>query len=57
VTPLPAVAGLREIGRRLIALAVGGEDQTQELTEPQIIDAWTQELGVEGWYAWTEPSE
>jgi hypothetical protein len=45
------------MGRRLIALAVGGEDQTQELTEPQIIDAWAQELGVEGWYEWTELSQ
>jgi hypothetical protein len=49
--------GYGEIGRRLIALAVGGEGQTQELTEPQIIDAWAQELGIEGWYEWTELSE
>ncbi|MCX5966875.1 MAG: hypothetical protein NTV57_04345 [Cyanobacteria bacterium] len=49
--------GYGEIGRRLISLAVGGKGQTQELTEQQIIDAWAQELGVEGWYEWTELSE
>lgn len=49
--------GYGEIGRRLIALALGTADPTEELTERQIIDAWAQELGVEGWYEWSELSE
>ena len=49
--------GYGEIGSRLIALALGTADPTEELTERQIIDAWAQELGVEGWYEWSELSE
>ena len=49
--------GYGELGRRLIALAVGGEDSTHEPTDRQIIDAWAQELGIGGWYEWFELSE
>jgi hypothetical protein len=49
--------GYGEIGSRLIALALGTADPTEELTDRQIIDAWAQELGVEGWYEWSELSE
>jgi hypothetical protein len=49
--------GYGEIGRRLIALALGTADPSEELTDRQIIDAWAQELGVEGWYEWSELSE
>lgn len=48
--------GYGEIGRRLIALAVGPGDASPGPTDRQIIDAWAQELGIGGWYEWCEPS-
>ena len=45
--------------RRLIALALGdgqagGDGQGEEPTDRAIIDGWAQELGVSGWYDWSE---
>ena len=49
--------GYGEIGSRLIALALGSGGASEEPTDRQIIDAWAQEIGVDGWYEWSELSE
>ena len=48
--------GYGEVGRRLISLALGDGDPANEPTDRQIIDSWAQELGVSGWYEWSQPS-
>ncbi|MFN9635787.1 MAG: hypothetical protein ACK55D_03630 [Synechococcaceae cyanobacterium] len=45
--------------RRLVALALGGgqgegDGQGEVPTDRAIIDGWAQELGVSGWYDWSE---
>jgi hypothetical protein len=50
------------IARRLIALALGdpdgdrAADREEDLgyADRQIIDSWAQELGISGWYEWSE---
>ncbi|MFZ0406934.1 MAG: hypothetical protein WAM11_02320 [Cyanobium sp.] len=49
--------GYGEISSRLIALALGTGGASEEPTDRQIIDAWAQEIGVDGWYEWSELSE
>lgn len=49
--------GYREIGSRLIARTLGSGVPGQQLSDRQIIDAWAQELGIDGWYEWSELSE
>jgi hypothetical protein len=48
--------GYGEVGRRLISLALGDGDPSNEPTDRQIIDSWAQELGVSSWYEWSQPS-
>jgi len=49
--------GYGEIGSRLIARALRTGEAGEDPTDRQIIDAWAYELGIEGWYEWTELSE
>ena len=50
------------IARRLIALAIGDPDGDRAAdreedvgySDRQIIDSWAQELGISGWYEWSE---
>ena len=50
------------IARRLIALALGDPDGDRaadreeggEYSDRQIIDSWARELGISGWYEWSE---
>jgi hypothetical protein len=49
--------GYEEKASRLIALALGDEDPAKEPEDRQIIDSWAQELGISGWYDWSEQDE
>lgn len=50
--------GYGEIGRRLIALAVGGDAPGPIANDRQIIDAWAEALALSGWYEWaSSPSK
>lgn len=50
--------GYGEIGRRLIALAVGGDARGPIANDRQIIDAWAEALALSGWYEWaSSPSK
>jgi hypothetical protein len=50
------------LARRLIAMAIGDPDGDRaaareaggEYSDRQIIDSWAQELGISGWYEWSE---
>ena len=51
------------LARRLVGLALGDGDgqganePTEEPTDRAIIDGWAQELGLTGWYGWSELNE
>jgi hypothetical protein len=49
--------GYGEKARRLIALALGDGDPTQDRPERQIINSWAVELGISDWYDWSELNE
>ena len=49
--------GYGKKARRLITLAVGDGSPAEEPTDRQIIDSWAQELGISGWYDWSEQDE
>ena len=49
--------GYGEKARRLISLALGNGDPANEPADRQIIDSWAQELGISGWYDWSELNE
>ena len=49
--------GYGEKASRLIALALGNGDPAKEPEDRQIIDSWAQELGISGWYDWSELNE
>jgi len=49
--------GYGEKASRLIALALGGGSPAEEPTDRQIIDSWARELGISGWYDWSEQDE
>jgi len=49
--------GYGEKARCLIALALEGGSPAEEPTDRQIIDSWARELGISGWYDWTEQDE
>lgn len=48
--------GYGAVGRRLMDLAVEAGDLTTIGNDRLIIDAWALELGLEGWYKWSELS-
>lgn len=43
--------------RRLIALALGDGNSSQERTDREIIDSWGRELGISSWYDWSDLNE
>ena len=49
--------GYGDKASRLIALALGGGSPAEEPADRQIIDSWAQELGISGWYDWSEQDE
>jgi hypothetical protein len=49
--------GYGEKASRLITLALGDEDPAKEPEDRQIVDSWAQELGISGWYDWSEQDE
>jgi hypothetical protein len=49
--------GYGEKASRLIALALGGGSPAEEPVDRQIIDSWARELGISGWYDWSEQDE
>jgi hypothetical protein len=49
--------GYGEKAHRLIALALGNGDPAKEPVDRQIINSWAQELGISGWYDWSEQDE
>lgn len=46
-------AGLAGMGKELVALAVAAEESGQR--DWQLIDAWAEKIGLQGWYGWLEP--
>ncbi len=49
--------GYGEKASRLIALALGNGDPAKEPEDRQMIDSWARELGISGWYDWSEQDE
>jgi hypothetical protein len=49
--------GYGEMARRLITLALGDGSPAKERADRQIIDSWARELGISGWYDWSELNE
>ena len=49
--------GYGEVGRRLIALALEDQNLGKEGGVRRIMDGWARELGLEGWYEWSELSD
>ena len=49
--------GYGDKARRLIALSLGDGDPANEPADREIIDRWAGELGISGWYDWSELNE
>lgn len=46
-------AGLEALARQLIA--INRVEPTTADPDPEIVDAWTEKLGLSQWYAWKKP--